>query len=796
MRRSWALVCAFLAFNLGGCRDHRPDAGEAILDAFSSGCGSVGQWTQAALAQTSTLSSLFKALRDTDACKPYSATLGSLDAASSQLSALISDPSYSNYRLAEEKLQELTTALQSATDPELRSSLGQSVLLAQLNLIDARAERDAAGKPSHDQYARATRDFHSQVARLLADSQGLGVCLKQSPAAAFQIAAGLGGVAGSFISPAIGAGSAALVGLAQLGIENVRQAGNADSLWRAYEVRMPTALACGLEGMTSLFCQAQDAYTLLDEPLANTDPTRLPRSELLRIIDLLGRRLPVALGWLERVRSGGSANDSADAQRRNKILFKLGRLLPTRNNVDGAINESERLSRTYPDENTRRTNFVSLVMKTAEELSFSQDPTNPFAELTSDNWRYACFLLKGYSAAQICPESGPKPAPGSFTPTQGEIEAWFVENFGAQLNFESLRTGWETVFASVTDLVNRQFSEFIVIDARLLLVEGHNRLPDNFSPREVFDQILVYARELQKDQARLGNPQLPRTLAETIELIENGLAVLDDTDETRTPVDKVARIAAIFQLQTGTQYFSERVRRFAETDLLKRLEAGQSGGFPDEVAEILSASTGEIRARLLAAGLDKDTARIYQDLADSRRIAFENTRAFYRSFAPSLDRALGKLKEGVLGGPGCQKPRSEAAAERCRTNAEPARGPGRMYGQRLGQLCLLVLSLEGRWPTRSAQKACSGAVLESPHWKEHPELSVQLDQAVVRLAAQPPERRLCTYWRYLRGNRLADDAAPPAPASWLEPVRQAASHTADWFVRLWNSLPPILDPRG
>lgn len=775
-----------LAFIGTGCREERPDSGQAMLDALGSGCGSAGQWTQAALAQTSALSSLFKSLRDTDACKPYQATLGALDAATSQLSALVGDPTYANHRLAEEKLQELTSALSSTTDPALQSSLSTSVLMAQLELINARAARDSALSPERDLYARATRDFHNQVRRILTDTQGLGLCLKQSPAAAFQIAAGLAGTAGSFASPVVGAGMVALAGLAQMGIENVRQKASSEDLWRAFEIRMPTALACSLEGMTSFFCQAQDSYALLSQtPPTPTDPLRLPQSEILRVIDLLGRRLPVALSWLERVRSGGSANDSADAQRRNRILYKLGRLLPTRNEVDGAINEAERLSRTYPDEATRRTNFVTLVQRLSHQLAVRDDPTNPFNELTTDTWRYACFLLKGYSSAQACPASGPKPAPGNFSPTPTEIERWFTDSFAAQMNFESLRQGWETAFSTVTDLINRQFSEFIVIDARLLLVEGHNRLPSNYSPREVFDQILRYAQELRRDVARLKNPQIPKTLDETIHLLERSMAVLDNTQETQpipcppvpdpanpcdptvtkpyTPVDKVAQIAAIFQLQTGTQYFSERVRRFAETDLLERLEAGQAGGIPDEVAEILRSSAGEIRTRLLAAGLDRETARIHQDLADARRIALENALAFRKAFAGSIENSLEKLKEGSQGGPGCDHPKKPEDRDRCASQAEPQHGAGRIYGQRLGQLCLLLVSLEGRWPSKKAETACQGALLESPYWEQHPELSVSLDQVSPTLARQKPEVRLCTYWRYLRSNRLADQKLP---ASW------------------------------
>jgi hypothetical protein len=72
--------------------------------------------------------------------------------------------------------------------------------------------------------------------------------------------------------------------------------------------------------------------------------------------------------------------------------------------------------------------------------------------------------------------------------------------------------------------------------------------------------------------------------------------------------------------------------------------------------------------------------------------ALENALAFRKAFAGSIEKSLEKLKEGSQGGPGCDHPKKPEDRDRCETQAEPQHGAGRIYGQRLGQLCLLVLT--------------------------------------------------------------------------------------------------------
>ena len=791
MRKSttW-IVLGSVLFATAGCRDERPDATNAIIGTFSGSCGSAGIWTQAALAQTESLARIYRQLRDTDACKKYVDTLGSLENASKQLANLVNDPSTLNYRLAEEKLQELTAAADAATDPALKAKLAEAILSAQVQLLDYRSQYQVKQDPKNEQYARAAVLFNQETSRILKDSAGMADCLRQTPAAGLQVAANIGAVAGSFVSPAVGAGAVMLAQVVALGVESARTAASSEDLWRVNATRMPEAMACGYEAMSSFFCQARDAFALNE--LANSttlEPRALPQNEVLKVIDLLGRRLPVALRWLERVRSGGSPDDSFDADRRNQVLNKLGRLLPMKNDVEGSINESERLAKKLPTEDERTEAFVMTTLGQAMRLSSSNGGTNPFADLTRDPWKYACYLLKGYPAQ--CPNSIPE-SNGGGGPSNGQIVAWFKKEFGNLLSFSNLRSSWEKVYIGASDLVNRQFSETIVIYPQGLLKDGGQDSTDNFSPVQVFEMLRNYTARLLARVDEFQNPQMKRSLEETLAAIDETITIMKDTRDSLpnpcpsapaeqpegcgpsgtkpyTAADKLAKIAGLMRLQTGTQFLTEQIHSFAEADLLLRLKQGAAGGVPSDLGEILRSVGGEIHTRLTSSGIT-DPVSITNDLNSGQRLARENLRSFNTAFFPSLERAVTYLREQVDGGPGCtsalekaqKDPKSverdkalgEKVAE-CRNYAEKPRGTDRMSGQILGRLCLFHLSIEGRYTNAKVAKACQGAVVESPFWRTRPELSILVDEAKQQIVSQPPEQRLCTYWRYLRANRLA-----------------------------------------
>jgi hypothetical protein len=743
---------------------NRTDAADVLLDTFGNSCSTASSWTKASIEQTHSLIGAMEALQRTDPCQRYTGTLNLIQAMSRQITNLIKDQSYSSYRLAEEKLQELTLTLNDASDPTYKTKLSTEVLDAQISLASARASYNTSQDAlARDWFAQGTEVLSQLVSGILRETTGLGTCLKQSPAASVQLATTFIALGGSFVSPIYGTALSVVGQLLNTGIDYFRNMPLTDAIQSFQSAKMPLALSCSLESMTELYCQANDAITLLQLQRDLHPPKDLPENNVLRALDLLARRIPVVLDWLALVRSGGSARDSYDAERRNQILDKLGRLLPVQNTIDGRINDAELLSSTYPDSLARQKAIIRLaadisVLLTggpvssfsgpAGRIAISIDP-GPFVDLSRDPFDYACYLMSGYPNSS-CPQ---KPI-GAGIDSSGNIFPVEVENYiianpslASGADFQNLERNWAVVLDTVSRITFNAFAKVVNLDPRLHLAKAFEDSTDNYSPRDVFAQIKKYLRSFSVE-LKNDNPQLRTTVEETLQIVNETISIIDDPREQiedpqnpsrlidYTPGDKLAKIAALFRLQTGTQFFSERINQFVEADLRRQLIQGDPPGSTEkQVSEILRSAGGEIRLRLVAAGV-RENQKLLESLNASRRLIADNITNFRKYFDPELVRAVERLAEGA--------------------KSEAPRGLDRPFGQDLARLCVLTLATGEKWPSDAAQKACSGAVLESLYANSNPKVSIEVDKLELDLSTKNAQYRMCAYQRFLRANRLIE----------------------------------------
>src|SRR3954465_11227724 len=87
------------------CKDQRPTAAQQVIGAFQGSCVTTGRWTQAALSHNQALISVMENLKSNDACKPFASTLSTIQGLSGQINSLLQNQSYTDFRVAEEKLQ-------------------------------------------------------------------------------------------------------------------------------------------------------------------------------------------------------------------------------------------------------------------------------------------------------------------------------------------------------------------------------------------------------------------------------------------------------------------------------------------------------------------------------------------------------------------------------------------------------------------------------------------------------------------------------------------------------------------
>src|SRR6185369_13795205 len=112
-------------------------------------------------------------------------------------------------------------------------------------------------------FANATLQFSNLTQSMLKSSSGIQACLTQYPEVAIELASNLLAIGGSFVSPVYGAIGAIVGQLINLGVEVFRSSASNDALWSLYQAQLPSALGCGLESMTELYCDANDSFELL-----------------------------------------------------------------------------------------------------------------------------------------------------------------------------------------------------------------------------------------------------------------------------------------------------------------------------------------------------------------------------------------------------------------------------------------------------------------------------------------------------------------------------------------------------
>lgn len=737
MRGIGALTAALIAFTAAGCRDNRPEAAALVLEAFQGACVSRGAWTDNALHQNQALINVMRSLQDSRPCREARTTLASLQGALLAGHGALSDPAVLSYRAEEERLQTLTLALASTSDPTAVANLHGAIVAAQVSLADAKARaRAATASPTDDAYFTSTRTLAMGSQSLLAQSDALNACLRQSPAAAVEIGTSLLGMAGSFISPLIGAGAAAIGNLINIGIEFARDSAEVSAVLNLHRAQLPSAMACGLEAMTELHCSASDAFDLLELQAQAYSVGDEPVQPLWQGIDLLGRRMPMLSAWLQRLRNGVTPSDPYDAQRQIDAWSQLQNLDNFSLSVNSSINLSRRIYLAAPaDQQT------ALLQRSLTDLAFTlAGEGSPFTSITSDPGIFACILMRGL--LEYTPAGGSCP---QFVNTVSLL-SYVQQHWPQGLAFDQVVSYWQYVHGIVNNRIWLSFTQAVTADPRALLAAAWTPSADNMSAMQVLQLIERYIGTIPTE----GNPQMAALIADTHRIVTAALAeILDASLKLGAPdpepsaaadaaqpdpvITRIATIFDLFQLRRGLAFFSERMNNIVRWDLLRRLERGE---IPRTERDILRAAGGDLRDRLTASGVT-NLERVNLDINNARTVSERNIDIFREYFRPVFHTVV------------------EDLAAAARRNREPATGADRPNGQMLGHICTLIYATGG-WPDDATARACRGAVLYSVYPDPARNLAIRVDRLPRTIGNLPLRRRLCVFHRFLRASRLTE----------------------------------------
>jgi hypothetical protein len=789
------------AMGKGTRPDKRPDTAIPILNAFQNGCSSIGAWTGAAQAQSLAIINIINTIKETSACKPFASQLLTIQSLTGQLTQVMSNSSYLDYRKKEEELQQLTLALDQAQRSgnfSLVSQLTPLLVSAQIELAQERAQYDAQTQTSRrDQIWSQSSALSSYLGGMLlqaqqaASSPTLGDCLQQSPGASIQLGMNVLSYAGSFISPVYGAATSILGQLINNGVEAHRQDPYARGVFKAQSGLLEQALPCALESMTEFYCAAQDSQNLVNLQAASYTSGARP-NELWKGLDLLGRRMPSLTRWLDKVRNGVPPQDPTQAARQNAARRKLEAVDTIQRSVVGVINEDAGLIATTSDSQERKARFTNMIEKLLQRIAPQPDfsnptATTPFSDFESENLRWTCWLINGFGLSDTLCGLTQADIRGPTAITSGDyIDRIYPTNV-SDADVAKVLENWAGSRGAVDRIQSFVFSEFsrtISTNVESLLASGFEApTPDSISPYQALLDAKSFV-ELTAQQDWSHNPRIKRLLQLRLDQLKRAIwflaaddgatqPIADPTNPTGPPIgfdrtcplgaggttsldpkgcdrNRLTELFLLFDLKDGIQVFLTDIQYLVSWDLKRRLDAGE---FPTDVREILLSAGLDIGLRMQSAGIKGKLADLVNDLNGARGITQNNIATFRTFFAGAFQDVIESLDKKTIG--------------------EPSIGTNRQAGQLLGRVCTLWLITSDpvaaggtykTWQDQKMQQICSKATYFTPYSKRMSNgfytNAISVANWEQGLANRPFSDRFCTYHRFRRSLDLEEILNP------------------------------------
>lgn len=737
------------------------EAGEDLLNAYQSACSSYGSMTEAALAHTASLKSLLEKLKKDNRCAAVAGALGSIQTLEDNLKRIEKDPSSSRLALSQETqravLERYNREASAATpNADLMTALAGALATAEVDLAYAQAEAKISTEVTgaSADTVRGLGQLSQYASILLSNQTGLNACAENNPAVAAQVGAGVLALAGSLVSPALGA---VMTLSGTLMSDIVGFAGNWDinqAISKVETTQLAVGLSCALESMTSLYCTANDLNRIVELQAASydhDDQGEFTVSEFWTGIDLLSNELPSLIRWVRHVAAGNDPTDDFDANRKNSARSDVNRLEVTWNYVKGSFNNTH-LQLQSPPPGTSRGEGVGLpqwqdriIRRMLSQVTGTMyggtdmhgASTSPIRSYIS-SYTTLLYRIAGRDLAlddcnpnsmngEGCKGADTIPLPAGANGT--DIVALIASNAN-------------TVFSEIQQLLLANLR--LVVEEDPLLILDAALKPYRHgeeAPIATLASLLAFLEKSAAHFKSVAPSQQDPELLQTLWMIENTKATLQAAiDKTLTPVRDETQAAAItqqlyqlFKLTNGVDRFAGRLQQHIRNDLNSRLAHGQA---PTNVSEILYASPRNSVEELTRVPSEK-LGDFQDDLEQSQEITLENLDNAVSIFGKSFNQSIKRLKK-----------REEKWATPGATNPKNLRS----------KLCILLLASSPEWPKSVDLNSCLDAVVKSP-FKKVPSLAFSnlyhsLKGHGGTTRKTPAEERVCLFHNFRREEYL------------------------------------------
>jgi hypothetical protein len=606
---------------------------ESLLSYFSANCKEQGEFTRAALADSTALIEALKSIQNDNDCKTVSGAVAQLGLLNSQLNRL-QNTNETQQKIAEynSKEQELLVQITKTSDTATLSSINQ--ILRDLQLQRA---------------ALYSREKNQSELNLMNKGQVLGeviqiantafnqvnrnqLCLKKHPnilTTATTMIASIGATA-AVVNPALGLGLSAGATVLGQTVEGVRNYVSSREIRRiADNTTSLEAYRCALEVMSERWCQMREAQRFINFKDDRADLNNQKLEHALRLID---REIPVIMEWLNKIRNGVTPTSTADASRQNSVRERESYIQLKEASGLGQIEETRQVYDLETDNNDRW-NIIKGLIK-------SLIPTVP---TVAENWRnplydavgsrdYAFFFLLG-----LPDDSSIRNAQ---TGAYYTIDTW-PRPEGYNVSLDVVKRKFEEMIEKARKRVNQELSTVLQPDPLQTLTSAFDKTGNRWKiqPIRAFEIIIAF---LKLNPPLRNEVPFQKLHVDTIKRLEEIHAITQEAVLVKdfADNDSIENIYNIAQLRYGTVVIEARLDMLVRLAVLEFIE----NSTPEDQAIVAQLLAAERFTDSMTAATGKDSIDILRDIKNAKPLIISNLNSFMEIFGANINRLLNKLR--------------------------------------------------------------------------------------------------------------------------------------------------------
>ncbi|MBX9767489.1 MAG: hypothetical protein K2X47_09485 [Bdellovibrionales bacterium] len=681
---------------------------------FQASCPTQGEWTKKALNHTQSLISVFKSIQNDPDCKTLSGAISQLDFLALRLYDLQGNTSEREILALKKQQQTLLLQFSSNPSPEILPIIEQSLQTNQATLAQYLGYQDADRSVYRTSDGQMLRNLVISSNVLLTQAVANRTCLMKNPSVLSGISSVVGAVTAGALTSGASIGVSAAVNLFGSVLDFLRQIRIAGKINSLVQNMAAPAYDCVLESLTSQWCGAQDALSVIGaktSALVGADS----EDQVWYGLKILDRDLPIILHWLGTVEAGVDPTNQGQGNRQNKVLIRRQLVQSARPLGLGTINEKEILFNQAGTDLQKwivvRTGIQDLLTSIGISngnsyvisTSGSTPASNPLLDVNSAD--YAPYYLLGLKQDQVPRSNSGIVSFLSFDPFSNSPQfGWPV---GLPPYKPDLKTVKEQFLLWLKEAQNQVTNEF----AAVLQSDPARVLSDGATPlgRRAPVKSLKRVSDFLEGEIALGSGVNQKIYSDTVLRLKNILSEVDlvvnqtGSGFSRSSCDEVGRplpltfqeaaaraLACIYkqaQLEYGTVFIQGRIERSVRIKLNALLLSGQISN-PALSAKLLASD--DILKDLSAYSGSSSLLLMTRDAEKSQEITNANLQGFVELFGKNISQVLKR-----------------------RTEMEKQLGAsGKSYAKSRAEMCLMLLAVP-EWPKNIPRDFCLNVQLPS-----------------------------------------------------------------------------------